>query len=154
MTILNSVATVNWKVPVNDYVSNVLVSYRKAGSSDWIEAGRFRSSATSCKIAGLEPDTEYEFRLTVSNYFVADDPLTATVSKTEYLTRPSIARSSSAPDYPGSSGDLVAATNDAKAFATALQDPQWAAENIQLLTDGDATRDAVLSSRRSPTGGR
>ncbi|MGI6402336.1 MAG: choice-of-anchor Q domain-containing protein [Thermoguttaceae bacterium] len=150
VTILNSVATVNWKVPVNDYVSNVLVSYRKAGSSDWIEAGRFRSSATSCKIAGLEPDTEYEFRLTVSNYFVADDPLTATVSKkTEYFLNETVYRAVivGVSDYPGSSGDLVAATNDAKAFRDALlQDPQWAAENIQLLTDGDATRDAVLEA--------
>lgn len=148
--ILNSVATVSWQVPVNDYVSSVVVSYRKAGDEDWTQAGSFRPSVTSCKIVGLESGTEYEFKLTVTNYFVADNPPSATVSKTtetylnETVYRAVIVGVS---DYPGTSSDLVAAVNDAKAFRDALlADPQWAQENIQLLTDADATRDSVLEA--------
>jgi len=150
VTILNSVATVKWEVPVSDYVSNVVVSYREAGSGNWIEIGTFKPSVTSCKVAGLDPETEYEFKLTVSNFFVADNPPSATVSKTteaylnETVYRAVIVGVS---DYPGTASDLVAATNDAKAFRNALlQDPQWASENIQILLDGDATRDAVLEA--------
>ena len=150
VTILNSVATVKWEVPVSDYVSSVVVSYREAGSGDWIEVGTYKPSVTSCKIAGLDSETEYEFKLTVSNFFVADDPLSAIVSKTtetylnETVYRAVIVAVS---DYPGTSSDLVAAVNDAKAFRNALlKDPQWASENIQLITDGDATRDAVLEA--------
>ncbi|MBR0226704.1 MAG: caspase family protein [Thermoguttaceae bacterium] len=150
VTLLNSVATVSWEIPVNDYVSSVDVSYRKAGDSAWIKAGHYKPSVTSCKITGLEPETEYEFQLTVSNYFVAENPLSASVAKTtEAFLNETVYRAVivGVSDYPGSSSDLVAATNDAKAFRSALlKDPQWAEENIQLLTDSDATRDAVIEA--------
>lgn len=153
VTILNSVATLEWHVPTTDYVSRVLISYRPVtedASAEWIPAGEYRPSVTSCKIAGLDPDTEYEFKLAVTNYFVADDPLSAVVVKktadylNEVVYRAVIVGVS---DYPGSSADLVAAANDAQAFKDALlQDPQWAEENITLLTNDNATKANVLDA--------
>ncbi|MBQ2039294.1 MAG: caspase family protein [Thermoguttaceae bacterium] len=148
--ILNSVATLNWRVPTTDYVSRVIISYRAAGTDEWIEAGQYKPSVTTCKIAGLAPDTEYEFRLTVTNYFVQDDPLSATVTKktadylNEVVYRAIIVGVS---DYPGASADLVAAANDANAFRDALlKDPQWAEENITLLVNDNATKSNVLDA--------
>ena len=48
VTILNSVATVKWRVPTTDYVSRAIVSYRAVGSQDWIVAGEFKPSVNSC----------------------------------------------------------------------------------------------------------
>ena len=153
VTVLNSVATVNWRVPVTDYVSRVGVEYCKVGDDgsdgEWIEVGSFKRSVTSCKIAGLEPDTTYRFRLTVYNHF-AEDGLSATVEKTtdaylnETVYRAVIV---GVADYPGSANDLIAPVNDAKAFREALlEDPQWAEENIILLTNAEATRGSVFQA--------
>ena len=150
VTVLNSVATLNWRVPVDDYVSRVKIEYRAVGTSEWVEAGSFKPSVTSCKIAGLSSDTEYEFRMTVSNFFVEDDPLTAIVTKkTDAFVNETVYRAVivGVADYPGSAADLVAPVNDAKAFRDALlQDPQWAESNITMLVNADATRDAVLEA--------
>ena len=150
VAILNSVATLNWRVPTTDYVSRAIISYRKVGDQDWTEVGQFKPSVTSCKIAGLDPDTEYEFQLAVTNYFVKDNPLTATVTKktadylNEVVYRAIIVGVS---DYPGASADLVAAANDANAFREALlADPQWAEENITVLTNDNATKANVLDA--------
>ncbi|MDD3589029.1 MAG: choice-of-anchor Q domain-containing protein [Thermoguttaceae bacterium] len=150
VTILNSVATVKWRVPTTDYVSRAIVSYRAVGSQDWIVAGEFKPSVTSCKIAGLDPNTEYEFQLAVTNFFVQDNPLTATVAKktadylNEVVYRAVIVGVS---DYPGASADLVAAANDAEAFRDALlTDPQWAEENITVLLNDSATKSNVLDA--------
>ena len=147
---MNSVATLNWRVPVDDYVSRVKIEYRAVGTSEWVEAGSFKPSVTSCKIAGLSSDTEYEFRMTVSNFFVEDDPLTAIVTKkTDAFVNETVYRAVivGVADYPGSAADLVAPVNDAKAFRDALlQDPQWAESNITMLVNADATRDAVLEA--------
>ncbi len=150
VAILNSVATLNWRVPTTDYVSRVYVSYRAEGAEEWTEAGNFKSSVTSCKIAGLDPNTKYEFKLSVTNFFIQDDPLSATVVKktadylNEVVYRAVIVGVS---DYPGASADLVAAANDAQAFKNALlQDPQWAEENITLLTNDNATKANVLDA--------
>ncbi|MBR4752193.1 MAG: caspase family protein [Thermoguttaceae bacterium] len=150
VAILNSVATLNWRVPTADYVSRAIISYRKVGDQDWTEVGQFKPSVTSCKIAGLDPDTEYEFQLAVTNYFVKDNPLTATVTKktadylNEVVYRAIIVGVS---DYPGASADLVAAANDANAFREALlADPQWAEENITVLTNDNATKANVLDA--------
>ncbi len=150
VSILNSVATLNWKVPTTDYVSRAIISYRKAGTEEWTTVGEFKPSVTSCKIAGLDPDTEYEFKLTVTNFFVQDDPLSATVVKktaaylNEVVYRAIIVGVS---DYPGASADLVAAANDANAFHDALlQDPQWAEENITVLLNDNATKANVLDA--------
>ncbi|MBS7338516.1 MAG: caspase family protein, partial [Thermoguttaceae bacterium] len=150
VTVLNSVATLNWRVPVDDYVSRVKIEYRAVGTSEWVEAGSFKPSVTSCKIAGLSSDTEYEFRMTVVNFFVEDDPLTATVTKTtDAFVNETVYRAVivGVADYPGVAADLVAPVNDAKAFRDALlQDPQWAESNITMLVNSDATRDAVLDA--------
>lgn len=150
VTILNSVATLKWEVPASDYVSRVNIQYRRVDSETWADAGTFKSSVTSCKISGLASDTEYEFKLTVSNHFVEDDPLSATVvKKTESYLNETVYRAViiGVSDYPGTSSDLVSAVNDAKAFRDALlQDPQWASENIIYLTDAEATRDSVLEA--------
>lgn len=150
VTVLNSVATLNWHVPVDDYVSRVKIEYRAVGSSDWVEAGSFKPFVTSCKIAGLSSDTAYEFRMTVTNLFVEDDPLTATVTKkTDAFLNETVYRAVivGVADYPGTVADLVAPVNDAKAFRDALlEDPQWAESNITMLVNSDATRDAVLEA--------
>ncbi|MDO5309504.1 MAG: choice-of-anchor Q domain-containing protein [Planctomycetia bacterium] len=150
ITILNSIATVNIDVPSSDYVSQVTLQYRVSGEDGWTTAGTYKPSVKTVKIAGLQSDTKYEFRLTVSNYFVQDDPLTATVVKqTETFLNEVVYRAVivGVADYPGTSGDLVAAANDAKAFYNELlEDPQWAEENITLLTNTNATRAAVLNA--------
>lgn len=168
VAILNSVATLNWEIPSSDYVSDVRVRYRAldaAGNAagEWVVAGTFGRAATGCKIAGLEPGTKYEFQLQVKNYFtetaapedlagfVVDDGwLCASVEKStadflnEVVYRAVIVGVS---DYPGTANDLTAAANDAEAFRDSLlSDPQWAAENITLLTNSAATRVAVMNA--------
>ncbi len=147
VSVVNSVATLNWKTPSTDYVSRVTISYREVGAEEWTIADYFKASAKSCKIADLNPNTEYEFQLTAENSFGSKS---ASVKKTtdnflnETVYRAIIVGVS---DYPGTAADLVAASNDAKAIRDKLlEDPQWASENIVLLTDAEATRDAVLNA--------
>ncbi|MBQ9801235.1 MAG: caspase family protein, partial [Thermoguttaceae bacterium] len=167
VTLLNSVATLNWQIPNSDYVSDVRVRYRALDADgnpgEWIVAGTYDRAATGCKIAGLEAGTKYEFQLQVKNYFTEDEDfvapegavledgwLCASVEKTtadflnEVVYRAVIVGVS---DYPGSANDLTAAANDAEAFRDALlADPQWAAENITLLKNDAATKTAVLNA--------
>lgn len=150
VAILNSVATLNWRVPTTDYVSRAIISYRAVGAQEWTTAGEFKSSVTGCKIAGLDPNTNYEFKLTVTNFFIQDDPLSAVVTmKTDDYLNEVVYRAVivGVSDYPGASADLVAAANDAQAFKDALlKDPQWAEENITLLTNDNATKANVLDA--------
>ncbi len=152
VTILNSVATLELNIPATDYVSRAKVSYRPAGAGEdaWVVVGEFKPTVSSCKIAGLDPNTEYEFKLEVTNYFVKDHPLSATVAKktddflNEVVYRAIIVGVS---DYPGTSADLVCAVNDANAFRDALlKDPQWAEENIAVLLNDNATKSNVLDA--------
>ncbi len=168
VTLVNSVATLTWKIPSGDYVSDVRVRYRALdadgnATGDWIVAGTYDRGATGCKIAGLQAGTNYEFQLQVKNYFTAeadfvapegcvleDGWLCASVQKTtadflnEVVYHAVIVGVS---DYPGTSGDLVAAANDAEAFRDALlADPQWADANITLLTNSAAKKTAVLNA--------
>ncbi|MBQ9873130.1 MAG: caspase family protein [Thermoguttaceae bacterium] len=159
VSILNSIATVNWRVPATDYVSRVTISYREAGSDQWIEFGQYKPSVTSCKIPGLAPDTEYEFKLSVTNYFIENDDIDELSAIAKKRTEPYLnevvyrAVIVGVSDYPGTSGDLVAAVNDAKAFKDALlQDPQWAESNITLLLDDDATKSNVITALETIAG--
>ncbi|MBR4833393.1 MAG: caspase family protein [Thermoguttaceae bacterium] len=167
VTLLNSVATLTWEIPNSDYVSDVRVRYRAFDADgvpgEWVVAGTFDRAATGCKIAGLEAGTKYEFQLQVKNYFtetataeeldgfaVEEGWLCASVEKTtadflnEVVYRAVIVGVS---DYPGTANDLTAAANDAEAFRKALlADPQWAEENITLLTNSEATKTGVLNA--------
>ena len=167
VTLLNSVATLTWEIPNSDYVSDVRVRYRALDADgnpgEWVVAGTFDRAATGCKIAGLEAGTKYEFQLQVKNYFtetmtaeelegytVEEGWLCASVEKTtadflnEVVYRAVIV---GVTDYPGTAADLTAAANDAEAFREALlADPQWAEENITLLTNSEATKTAVLNA--------
>ena len=168
VTILNSVATLTWEVPNEDYVSDVRVRYRALDADgnptgEWVVAGSFSRAATGCKIAGLEAGTKYEFQLQIKNYFTEqmtaeeldgyvfeDGWLCASVEKTtadflnEVVYRAVIV---GVADYPGTAADLIAADNDAEAFRDALlADPQWAEENITLLKNSEATKTAVMNA--------
>lgn len=167
VTLLNSVATLTWNIPNEDYVSDVRVRYRALAADgtpgEWIVAGTYDRAANGCKIAGLEAGTKYEFQLQVKNYFTEDAEfvapegavledgwLCASVEKTtadflnEVVYRAVIVGVS---DYPGTAVDLTAAANDAEAFRDALlADPQWAEENITLLKNSEATKTAVLNA--------
>ncbi|MBQ2791166.1 MAG: caspase family protein, partial [Thermoguttaceae bacterium] len=167
VTILNSVATLNWQIPNGDYVSDVQVRYRAIDADgkpgEWSEPIVCDRAATGCKIAGLSAATKYEFQLQVKNHFTEEQGfeapegyvldngwLCASVEKTtadflnEVVYRAVIVGVS---DYPGTADDLTAAANDAEAFRDALlADPQWAEENITLLKNADATKNAVLNA--------
>ncbi|MCF0233813.1 MAG: caspase family protein, partial [Thermoguttaceae bacterium] len=157
--IVNSVATLDWSVNraeeaagvqaskwVDQFVEDTIVEYRKVGSSEWIqvyEAGV--GEAASCKIKDLEPNTQYEFRVSASNG--GEIKSSVVRAKTDNFMNEVRYHAIivGVSDYPGgSASDVVAAANDAKAFKEALlQDPQWTEDNIDILIDSEATREAV-----------
>ena len=169
VSILNSVATLSWQIPVADYVSDVQVRYRAIGADgtpgDWSEPVECSRSATGCKIAGLEPGTKYEFQLQVKNYFTSQMTgeeaelagyvfdngwFCASVEKStaDFLNEVAYhAVIVGVDDYPGTASDLTAAVNDAEAFRDALlTDPQWAEENITFLKNSKATKSALMTA--------
>lgn len=168
VAILNSVATLAWEIPTDDYVSDVRVRYRALDADgnpagEWVVAGTYGRAATGCKIAGLEAGTKYEFQLQVKNYFTEDAEFVApegavledgwlcasVVESTADFLNEVVYRAVivGVADYPGTAADLVSADADAEAFRDALlADPQWAEENITLLKNSEATKTAVMNA--------
>ncbi len=163
---INSVATLDWSVNradleaglsnprqwANQYVEQTIVQYKKSDSDSWIDVPAENVDGATCKIAGLEPNCGYDFRLIAINAGKDGDltSVSQTVSvQTADFMNETVYRAVvvGVADYPGSAADLISAANDANAFAEALKaDPQWVASNITVLTDAAATRAAVRAA--------
>ena len=162
-SVINSNVEIRWEAnsgPGDKYIMYYMVQYKRSDSDEWITA--YKVDGTSCKFSGLDPDTEYDFRIIAVNRANLNDAenlqnLTPAQQKEFYNKYASDAVSCTTEtfqndvvyraiivgvtDYPGTENDLKYAATDAKSIAQSLlNDPQWNEDNILLLTDAQATK--------------